>query len=196
MHRRLSLLLVTASLAAIGCHHDDATTVATSTSSGSERSEPSAPASSSPAPQTTSAASASPSSSVAPAVPPAPRDEHALERIVAGIHATSPTERTFTTIAFDTMLENLTTATGSLRVTPNTVNGHTHGLRLFGIRAGALFAVLGFQNGDVLESIDHLDISTPDRALEAYSRVRNAAVIEVGIVRAGAPVTLTFRRVP
>jgi hypothetical protein len=59
------------------------------------------------------------------------------------------------------------------------------GFRLFAIRADGPIAKLGLRNGDVLVSVNGLDIATPDRALDAYSKLRTAKHLVLGLMRDG-----------
>lgn len=47
------------------------------------------------------------------------------------------------------------------------------------------------RNGDRLESINGFEVASPEKALEAYARLRTAAQLRLRLVRAGAPVELT-----
>jgi type II secretory pathway component PulC len=53
--------------------------------------------------------------------------------------------------------------------------------------------VLGFENGDGLISIMGLSMTSPDQALEAYVKARNAPVIPVVVRRRGTDLTLEYR---
>ena len=63
------------------------------------------------------------------------------------------------------------------------------GVQLFGVRRNTLLGRLGMQNGDVLNRINGLDIASPDRALEAYSRLRTSDHLQVSVTRNGRPST-------
>jgi len=56
-----------------------------------------------------------------------------------------------------------------------------------------VFAKVGFKNGDIVEKINGGAIDNPEKALEVYSKLRDAQKVEVQIVRAGKPVTLTYK---
>lgn len=78
----------------------------------------------------------------------------------------------------------------SVRVVPEQVAGKVVGLRLFGIRPSSLLGTLGLRNGDRLESINGFQISDPEKALEAYARLRTAPHLHLSLQRAGHPVEL------
>jgi general secretion pathway protein C len=67
-----------------------------------------------------------------------------------------------------------------------------NGFRILNIRNGSLYQKIGIQNGDVIKSINGIDISSPDKALEAYSRLQSASKISIDIVRRGGNQTLEY----
>jgi len=66
------------------------------------------------------------------------------------------------------------------------------GIRLYAVRPSSVAARLGLQNGDTLHTVNGFRIGTPDEALEAYSKLRNARAIEVQVTRRGKPTTLRY----
>jgi len=90
----------------------------------------------------------------------------------------------------DKSLEDPTALFSSLRFVPERKHGKLVGLRLFGIRPGSLLGTLGLQNGDCLESINGLEIASPQRALEAYARLSTAKRLNVRVVRLGRPLQI------
>lgn len=75
----------------------------------------------------------------------------------------------------------------SVRVVPEQMNGKVVRLRLFGIRPASLLGTLGLKNGDRLESINGFDVTNPEKALEAYARLRTAPHLQLRLVRSGRP---------
>jgi general secretion pathway protein C len=75
----------------------------------------------------------------------------------------------------------------SVRVVPEQVDGKVIGLRLFGIRPSSLLGTLGLRNGDRLESINGFPLGDPEKALEAYARLRTAPHLRLSLQRAGRP---------
>lgn len=81
----------------------------------------------------------------------------------------------------------------SARVVPDTQDGKVVGVRLFGIRPDTLLGTLGIQNGDRLETINGFDMASPEKALEAYMRLRTADGLKVQVNRRGAPMTIDYK---
>ena len=56
-----------------------------------------------------------------------------------------------------------------------------------------LLGTLGLQNGDRLEAINGFTMASPEKALEAYARLRTASNLNVKLNRRGAPATIDYR---
>ena len=93
----------------------------------------------------------------------------------------------------DQTLENQADLMRSARIVPEAENGQTVGVRIFGVRPGTMLFQLGFQNGDSLRAIEGYSVASPEKALEAYARLRNAQDYHVEIVRLGQRVALLYR---
>jgi general secretion pathway protein C len=70
-----------------------------------------------------------------------------------------------------------------LRVVPELVAGKLLGVRLFGIRPNGVFAAIGLQNGDRLESINGLQMNSPERALQLYATLRSTSDFDLHLAR-------------
>jgi general secretion pathway protein C len=78
-----------------------------------------------------------------------------------------------------------------LRVVPEFQGGKVVGIRLFGVKGGMLGA-LGFENGDSIRAVNGFDVTTPEKALEAYARLRSASRVRVELTRRGRPMTIDY----
>ncbi len=67
-----------------------------------------------------------------------------------------------------------------------------NGFRILNIRRNSLYERIGIRNGDIIKSINGIDISSPDKALEAYSRLQSASNISIDIIRRGNNETLQY----
>jgi general secretion pathway protein C len=76
---------------------------------------------------------------------------------------------------------------------PEQKDGKVLGIRLFGIRPDTLLGTLGLQNGDRLEAINGFNMGSPEKALEAYARLRTASNLNVKVSRKGAPLSIDYR---
>jgi len=110
--------------------------------------------------------------------------------IASKIQRISDTEFNIDRSVVDKILENQAELMKSARIVPETKDGKVLGIRLFGIRPETLLGTLGLQNGDRLESINGFNMGSPEKALEAYARLRTASQLDVTVNRRGAPVAI------
>jgi general secretion pathway protein C len=137
--------------------------------------------------------------SPAPAAPAVPRpmpSPRALQASFASEYRSAIIRENETTFLIDhrlveAVLEDQASLMRSARMVPAFVDGRSY-VRLFGVSPFSLLGMLGFQNGDCLESINGFDLSTPELALEAYARLRTADVLEARVRRGRKDVTLVY----
>jgi general secretion pathway protein C len=92
----------------------------------------------------------------------------------------------------DKILENQAELMRSARIVPEQENGKVVGIRLFGIRPDTLLGTLGLENGDRLQTINGFDMASPEKALEAYARLRTADHLTVQVNRRGQNQNIDF----
>ncbi|TMQ11847.1 MAG: hypothetical protein E6J90_33200 [Deltaproteobacteria bacterium] len=78
------------------------------------------------------------------------------------------------------------------RVVPSMKNGKPDGFKLYAIRPSSAFAKLGLANGDTLQSVNGFELTSADKALEVYTKLREATSLELEVTRRGKPVTLKY----
>jgi general secretion pathway protein C len=78
------------------------------------------------------------------------------------------------------------------RALPAFENGQSVGFKLAAIRPNSLYSKIGLQNGDVLKRINGLTLDSPERVLEAFTKLREARHIELDIDRGGGPVRKVY----
>ncbi|HEY1905252.1 MAG TPA: hypothetical protein VGG91_04380 [Myxococcaceae bacterium] len=69
------------------------------------------------------------------------------------------------------------------RIVPVFRDGQAVGFRLSGFRPESPYARFGFHDGDVVRRINGIDMNSPEKALEAYSQLKDATRFEVDIER-------------
>ena len=79
------------------------------------------------------------------------------------------------------------------RIVPSMKNGKPDGIKLYAIRPTSPYAKLGLTNGDTLQSINGFELTSVDKGLEIYTKLREATSLEVEIVRRGKPTTLKYQ---
>jgi membrane-associated protease RseP (regulator of RpoE activity) len=92
----------------------------------------------------------------------------------------------------DEALETQASVMRAARIVPDVEDGRVAGIRLFGVHPDSLLGLLGFENGDRLDSVNGFDLSTPARALEAYARLRSADHLSVVLNRRGSKVRIRY----
>jgi general secretion pathway protein C len=131
---------------------------------------------------------------VAPTLPGGPLAPGAISEaeLDQNIKAQSETKFSVPRSFVDKLLKNQAQIMSAARIVPHEENGRMLGVKLYGIRKNSLLGKLGMQNGDMLRTINGFEMSSPDSALEAYARLRNASNLSVAIVRRGQPTTLDY----
>jgi general secretion pathway protein C len=114
------------------------------------------------------------------------------EEISSKIHKVSDNEFNVERAVIDSILENQADLMRSARIVPEKEGDKVVGIRLFGIRADSLLGTLGIENGDRLGSINGFEMGDPQKALEAYSKLRTADHLTVSVNRRGKPMNIDF----
>lgn len=113
--------------------------------------------------------------------------------IAKKIKKISDTEFEIDRSAVDSILDNQADLMRSARIVPEQKDGQTIGVRMFGIRPETLLGHLGLANGDRLESINGYNMGDPQKALEAYARLRTASGLKIQVNRRGKPMTIELK---
>jgi general secretion pathway protein C len=142
----------------------------------------------------------------APATPPAPPPQADAPKAQAAttqggvpkdisdrIQKVSDTEFHVDRAVVDNILEHQADLMKQARIVPEQKDGKVVGIRLFGIRPDTLLGKLGLQNGDRLEAINGFEMASPEKALEAYAKLRTAESLNVKVTRRGQPVSIDFK---
>lgn len=128
----------------------------------------------------------------APPTPPKP-GPGVPDDIAKRIRKISDSEFHIDRAVVDNILEHQAELMRTARIVPEQKDGKVVGIRLFGIRPETLLGKLGLQNGDRLEAINGFEMASPEKALEAYARLRSAESLSVRVTRRGAPLTIDFK---
>ena len=136
-----------------------------------------------PAPVASAAPSASAGGKGPPGLDPA---------LAKGIQKVSATEFNIDRSVVDKILENQSELMRQARIVPEQENGKVVGIRMFGIRPETLLGTLGMENGDRLQTINGFDMASPEKALEAYARLRTADKLVVQVNRKGQNMNLDY----
>ena len=119
--------------------------------------------------------------------------ERILANIADEISKKDETHYTITRKGLDAALGSFSALSRTLRLVPERKNGKPSGFRIFAIKPGSLLARIGFQNGDLVQALNGNDVATPDKALEAYARLRTAELVRVSLIREGKPMAIEMK---
>jgi general secretion pathway protein C len=89
-------------------------------------------------------------------------------------------------------LTDLSKLATQARIVPSFKNGVANGFKLFSIVPDSLYAKIGVQNGDVIRRINGYEMNSPDKALEIYSKLRDANRIEIELERRGETIRKSY----
>jgi general secretion pathway protein C len=109
-----------------------------------------------------------------------------------GITRVSDTEYGITRSLVDRVLANQADLMRQVRIVPQEEGGRVTGVKMYGIRRNSVVGRLGLQNGDTLRTINGYDMTSPDSALEAYTRLRTADHLTLSVIRRGAPTNMNY----
>ena len=79
-----------------------------------------------------------------------------------------------------------------VRLIPYFEGNKSAGYRIAAIRPGTTFENLGFQGGDVLQQVNGLDVSSPDKMYTIFQNLKDEKKVTVNILRGGQKNTLTY----
>src|SRR5690606_8464839 len=111
-----------------------------------------------------------------------PKDE-LMAMIDEGVNKVSDTEFEIDKKVVDKVLENPMSVARGARIVPSIKNGKANGFKLYAIRPSSVYAKIGLMNGDTIHSINGFDLTSPDKALEVYTKVREATSLSVTATR-------------
>jgi general secretion pathway protein C len=89
-------------------------------------------------------------------------------------------------------LGNINQLLTQIRVVPNFKDGQADGFKVFAIKPESIFAKVGLRNGDVIRKVNDQDISSPDKAFQAFQDLRNEKNLKVEISRRGQQQSLSY----
>jgi general secretion pathway protein C len=87
---------------------------------------------------------------------------------------------------------NLGALSSQARVMPYLVQGEPQGFRLTRLQQDSVLQKIGLLNGDVLQKVNGLALTSPDDALRAYQLLQQEGTVRLEILRSNRPTTLTY----
>jgi general secretion pathway protein C len=94
--------------------------------------------------------------------------------------------------SLDNALANLDRLSRDARVVPNFVDGKSNGFKVFSIKRNSAYKHLGMQNNDVITGVNGMEITSPEKALDLYSKLQSESSISLDIIRKGQEMTMEY----
>jgi general secretion pathway protein C len=123
--------------------------------------------------------------------PPRPRDRLTQE-LERGIKKVGERRYEVKRSTLESVMGNLALLSRSARIVPDVRNGKPHGLRLVALRPNGPLAKIGLQKGDVIMSINGLDMTSPENAHTLYGKLKSANQVALGLERGGKKVSQDY----
>lgn len=128
----------------------------------------------------------------APASASSSQDDSFGKEMDRGIRKLSEHRYEIQRSTLESVLGNMNVLSRSARIVPEIRDGKAAGFRLYSVRPDGPFAKIGMQHGDVISSINGLEITSPEKALEVYAKLKSASHLSVGLERNGQKVTKDY----
>jgi general secretion pathway protein C len=109
-----------------------------------------------------------------------------------GIRAVSENDYEVPRTEIDRTLANLNDVAMQARIVPAFKDGQAQGFKLFSIRPDSIYSKIGVQNGDVIKRINGFELNSPEKALEVYTKLKEASRIEIELERNGSSVRKNY----
>lgn len=138
------------------------------------------------------APAAAPAPAATPATPSTGASDPLSAELDKGIKKTGEHNYEIQRGTLESVLGNMNLLSRSARIVPEIRDGKAAGFRLYSVRPDGPFAKIGMQNGDVISSINGLEITSPEKALEVYAKLKSASNLSVGIERNGQRATKEY----
>ncbi len=117
----------------------------------------------------------------------------AFEKVLAGgVKAVDATHYEIKRSVIAAITANPMAVAKGARVVPAVKDGKPAGFKLYAIKPGLLYARIGLQNGDTIQKLNGVELTSIDKFLEVYSKIREAKQFTLDLQRMGKPVTLVI----
>jgi general secretion pathway protein C len=112
--------------------------------------------------------------------------------IESGVKSTGENTYDIDRALVDKVLSNPAAVIKGARVVPAMTGGKATGFKLYAIRPESVFAKLGLTNGDTLSSINGIELTSIEQAMQAYQKLHDSNHLELEVQRRGKPMTLRY----
>ena len=116
-----------------------------------------------------------------------------MNEVEGGVREVGPNKYEIDRSLVDKVLSNPTLIARSARIVPSIKDGKADGFKLYAIRPNSVYAQLGLKNGDTLHAVNGFEISSPDKALEVYAKLKSASHLTLQVGRRGKTETMSYQ---
>lgn len=127
-----------------------------------------------------------------PGAPPGGGEGDLMAEIDRGVKKTDDTHYVIERSVVDKVLNDPTLIARSARIVPSIKDGKANGFKMYAIRPNSVYAKIGLQNGDTIQAVNGFEITSPDTALQVYTKVKSASSLSIQVTRRGQPVTMDY----
>lgn len=85
------------------------------------------------------------------------------------------------------------TLLSQMRIVPNLSEGKPDGFRLVSVAPGSLVEKIGLKSGDIIKSINGMELNTMDQIYETLQNLKSEKFISIDIIRENRRITLNYR---
>jgi general secretion pathway protein C len=133
----------------------------------------------------------SPVAAVAPPDDGKPKDD-LMAAVDAGVKKVDDTTFEIDRSLVDKVLANPSAVARGARVVPSVKNGQPNGFKLYAIRPSSVYAKIGLMNGDTIHAVNGFELTSIDKGLEVYTKVKESTSLSVSVTRRGKPLNLSY----
>jgi len=109
-----------------------------------------------------------------------------------GVRKVSETEYIVAQNEVAKAMENMNALATQARIAPNFEKGVVNGFKIWRIKPGSLYQKIGIDNGDVIQRVNGMEINSPEKALEIYSKLKNDKNVTIDLLRNGSKVSMNY----
>jgi len=133
--------------------------------------------------------------SIAPPAPPATVSGASAPGVVPGeIRVTRLGENLYSLddATVSQLTGNINQYMTNVRLIPYFEGNRSAGYRIAAVRPGSAFEQLGFRGGDVIQQVNNVDLSTPDKVYTIFQNLKDEKRVTVNILRQGQKSSINY----
>lgn len=116
------------------------------------------------------------------------------DRAVPGIRVSQIGENTYSLdeASVTQLTENINQYMTQVRIIPYFEGNRSAGYRVASIRPGSAFEQLGFRTGDVIQRVNDVELSSPEKMYTIFQNLKDEKRVNVNVIRQGQKTTITY----